>query len=54
MAAVAAITLGIMMMVAVVDVCGRFFFTKPLEGSFELGGILLVTAGPGNGILSAS
>jgi TRAP-type C4-dicarboxylate transport system permease small subunit len=45
MAAVAAVTLGAMMMIAVVDVCGRFFFTKPLNGSFELGGILLVTAG---------
>jgi TRAP-type transport system small permease protein len=45
MAAIAAIVLGAMMMIAVVDVCGRFFFNKPIEGSFELGGILLVTAG---------
>jgi TRAP-type transport system small permease protein len=45
MAAVAAVVLGAMMMIGVVDVCGRFFFNKPMEGSFELGGILLVTAG---------
>ncbi|MBN1191775.1 MAG: TRAP transporter small permease [Dehalococcoidales bacterium] len=45
MAAVAAIVLGAMMLIGVADVCGRFFFNKPIEGSFELGGILLVTAG---------
>jgi TRAP-type transport system small permease protein len=45
MAGIAAIVLGAMMMIGVVDVCGRFFFNKPMEGSFELGGILLVTAG---------
>jgi TRAP-type C4-dicarboxylate transport system permease small subunit len=45
MAGVAAVTLFVMMMIAVVDVCGRFFFNSPINGSFELGGILLVTAG---------
>ncbi len=45
MAAIAALVLGAMMMIGVADVCGRFFFNKPIEGSFELGGILLVTAG---------
>ncbi len=45
MAGVAAIFLGVMMMVAVVDVCGRYFFNSPLEGAFELGGIFLVIAG---------
>jgi TRAP-type transport system small permease protein len=45
MAGVAAVVLFAMMMIAVIDVCGRFFFNKPMNGSFELGGILLVTAG---------
>jgi TRAP-type C4-dicarboxylate transport system permease small subunit len=45
MAAVAAITLGAMVIVAVIDVAGRSIFLRPLEGSFELGGILLVIAG---------
>lgn len=45
MAAVAAITLALMMIVAVIDVSGREFFLAPLEGAFELGGILLVIAG---------
>ena len=45
MAAVAAVTLGVMMMVTVIDVCGRYFFLSPLTGAFELVGILLVVAG---------
>jgi TRAP-type transport system small permease protein len=45
MAGAAATILVVMMMISVVEVCGRFFFNKPLNGSFELGGILLVTAG---------
>jgi TRAP-type C4-dicarboxylate transport system permease small subunit len=45
MAAVASLTLGAMMMIAVVDVFCRFSFNKPINGSFELGGILLVIAG---------
>ena len=45
MAAIAAITLAVMMLVAVIDVGGREFFLAPLEGAFELGGILLVIAG---------
>jgi TRAP-type C4-dicarboxylate transport system permease small subunit len=45
MAAVAALTLGVMMMVTVIDVTGRYFFLSPLTGAFELIGILLVVAG---------
>ena len=45
MAATGAFTLGVMMMVTVIDVFGRFFFSRPLEGAFELVGILLVIAG---------
>ena len=33
------------MLVTVIDVCGRYFFNRPLEGAFELVGILLVIAG---------
>jgi TRAP-type C4-dicarboxylate transport system permease small subunit len=45
MASTGALTLGIMMLVTVIDVCGRFFFSRPLQGAFELVGILLVIAG---------
>jgi TRAP-type C4-dicarboxylate transport system permease small subunit len=45
MAAIAAITLGVMMMITVIDVCGRYFFLAPLKGAFELIGIFLVVAG---------
>ena len=45
MAAVGAFTLGAMMLVTVIDVSGRYFFSKPLDGSVELVGILLVIAG---------
>ena len=44
MAATGALTLGIMMLVTVIDVCGRYFFNRPLDGAFELVGILLVIA----------
>lgn len=45
MAVIAAIVLGIMMVITVIDVCGRNFFLKPVEGTFELVGIMLVIAG---------
>ena len=45
MAVIAAIVLGIMMVLTVADVCGRYFFLKPIEGTFELIGIMLVIAG---------
>ena len=45
MAATGAFTLGVMMLITVIDVFGRFFFSRPLEGAFELVGILLVIAG---------
>lgn len=45
LAAAGALTLGVMMLVTVIDVCGRFFFSRPLQGAFELVGILLVIAG---------
>jgi len=45
MAACGAVALGIMMFITVIDVSGRNFFFRPLEGSFELIGILLVIAG---------
>lgn len=45
MAVIAAIVLGIMMINTVADVCGRYFFLRPIEGTFELVGIMLVIAG---------
>lgn len=45
MAVIAAIVLAIMMILTVADVCGRNFFLKPIEGTVELIGIMLVIAG---------
>ena len=45
MAAVAAIVLGIMMLLTVADVTGRYFFNHPINGSWELIGFLLVCGG---------
>lgn len=45
MAVIAAVVLGIMMINTVADVCGRYFFLAPIEGTFELVGIMLVIAG---------
>jgi TRAP-type C4-dicarboxylate transport system permease small subunit len=45
MASVGAISLFVMMVITVIDVGGREFFLKPLNGSFELIGIMLVIAG---------
>ena len=43
---VAAIGLFIMMMVTVVDVIGRYVFSRPILGAYELVGFLLAVAGP--------
>lgn len=45
MAVVSAAVLAVMMIIIVIDVCGRYFFLAPLEGTFELVGILMVIAG---------
>ena len=45
MAVIAAIVLAVMMILTVADVCGRNFFLKPIEGTVELVGIMLVVAG---------
>ena len=44
MAVIAAVVLGIMMILTVADVCGRNFFLRPIEGTYELVGIMLVIA----------
>jgi TRAP-type C4-dicarboxylate transport system permease small subunit len=44
MAAIGAATLGVMMLLSVADVIGRKFFLRPIEGTAELVGILLVIA----------
>ncbi len=45
MAAVGAASLFVMVIVTVIDVGGRNIFLKPLNGAFELVGIMLVIAG---------
>ena len=40
--AISAIAIGIMMFVSIADICGRFFFLAPIEGTFEIVGLLLV------------
>ena len=45
MAIIAAVVLAFMMILTVIDVCGREFFLKPVEGTYELIGIMLVIAG---------
>ncbi len=45
LAAVGAILFGAMMMVTIIDVGGRYFFKKPLNGAAEIVGMMLVIAG---------
>ena len=45
MAAVGAIMFGVMMMITVIDVGGRYIFTKPLNGAAEIIGVMLVIGG---------
>jgi TRAP-type C4-dicarboxylate transport system permease small subunit len=45
MAVIAAIVLAIMMVLTVADVAGRNLYLKPIEGTYELVGIMLVIAG---------
>jgi TRAP-type C4-dicarboxylate transport system permease small subunit len=44
MAVISAVVLGIMMVNTVADVCGRYFFTSPIDGTYELVGIMLIIA----------
>ncbi len=45
MAIIAACVLAIMVLLTAVDVGGRYFFNRPIPGSWELIGLLLVCAG---------
>jgi TRAP-type C4-dicarboxylate transport system permease small subunit len=45
MAAIGAVSLFVMMAITVIDVGGRNIFLRPLEGSFELIGFMLIIAG---------
>jgi TRAP-type C4-dicarboxylate transport system permease small subunit len=45
MVVVSCVMLAIMMFVSTADVIGRYFFDKPLEGSWELTGMSLVVCG---------
>jgi TRAP-type C4-dicarboxylate transport system permease small subunit len=42
LASVSAVTLFIMMLISVIDVTGRYFFLRPLNGAFELVSMTLV------------
>jgi TRAP-type C4-dicarboxylate transport system permease small subunit len=44
-AIIAAFVLAAMMMLTVADVCGRYFFDRPIKGTWELIGLFLVCAG---------
>jgi TRAP-type C4-dicarboxylate transport system permease small subunit len=44
-AIIAAVVLAVMMMLTVADVCGRYFFNRPIKGTWEIIGLLLVCAG---------
>jgi TRAP-type C4-dicarboxylate transport system permease small subunit len=44
-AIIASIALAVMMLLTVADVIGRYFFSKPIRGTWELVGLLLVCAG---------
>lgn len=45
MAVVAAVVLAAMMLLTVADVIGRYFFSRPIKGTWELVGMLLICAG---------
>jgi TRAP-type C4-dicarboxylate transport system permease small subunit len=45
MAVIAAFVLAAMMLLTVADVVGRYFFSHPIKGTWELVGLLLVCAG---------
>lgn len=44
-AVIAAIILALMMLLTVCDVVGRYFFSRPIKGTWEMVGLLLVFAG---------
>ena len=45
MGVIAAFVLALMMLLTVFDVIGRYFFNRPIKGTWELVGLLLVCAG---------
>ena len=45
MAYASGVALTAMMLLTVADVCGRYLFSKPIKGTYELVGFLLVGAG---------
>ena len=45
MGVIAAFVLAFMMLLTVADVIGRYFFNRPIKGTWELVGLLLVCAG---------
>ena len=42
MAIVAAVVLGVMMLLTTADVTGRYFFNAPINGTWEIVGLLLI------------
>jgi TRAP-type C4-dicarboxylate transport system permease small subunit len=45
MSAIGAVVLGVMILLTVADVSGRYIFSKPIFGTYEIIGLLLIWAG---------
>lgn len=43
--AIGAVTLAIMMFLSIADICGRFFFNKPVPGTYEMVALMVVLVG---------
>jgi len=45
MTAIGALVLAIMMFLSVADICGRFFFKKPITGTYEIVSLMVILVG---------
>lgn len=45
MTAIGAVVLAIMMFLSVVDICSRYFFRKPITGTYEIVSLMVVVVG---------
>ena len=45
MTAIGAVVLAIMMFLSVADICGRYFFNKPIDGTYEIVSLMVVLVG---------
>jgi TRAP-type C4-dicarboxylate transport system permease small subunit len=42
---ISSVMLGVMLLISVADIIGRVFFTHPIQGTFELVGLLMIVIG---------